>query len=234
MLRLPSRSDSIEEFVSRMTQSATVHALEAGRSPARLLALTYESLVYQSRFAASLERSGSVACGEGCVWCCYLMVHVTAPEALLIATYIRETVSTAQADLLRRHLAQAARRARRHGTAGYDRARIPCGLLVKNRCAVYPVRPINCRACVSPDRALCKDEFDQRSQRSVTPTSKEHRSYAAGLKAGLLKGLLAVGINTEKASMLELNNAVTIALEAENATERWLAGALSFDSAYGL
>jgi len=234
LLRPLNHPDLIRDSVHRVAQAATVRALTADRSAAALFRLIRESLAYQSDFTSTLERQGRVDCREGCVWCCYLMVHVTAPEALLIAQYIRDVVPSGTAAILGRRLAHSARRARYHGQAGYAKARIQCGLLLKDRCAVYPVRPVNCRACVSPDRSLCRDEFDKRSQGVTAPSSRQHRSYAAGLKSGLLSGLKAIGIDAQKASKLELNNAVMIALQTENAAEEWLSGRLSFESAYGL
>src|SRR5262249_40913431 len=42
-----------------------------------------------------------VACMEGCHWCCYLTVQVSAPELFFIAEWVRQTHSAEQLQQLR-------------------------------------------------------------------------------------------------------------------------------------
>lgn len=109
----------------------------------------------------------AVVCREGCALCCTANVTLTTLEARLILNHWRDNgQGPPLADL-----AAAARRPRfqpaltlNHMAAlclqgaplpdeAADPEVGPCPLLEKNRCSIYAVRPLGCRAMVS--RAVC-------------------------------------------------------------------------------
>ena len=102
-----------------------------------------------------------MCCGKGCWYCCDIKVDVKAPEALVIAEYIRERVNPAQQKVI---LEKA-----KHNAAIFQNmeeeerlaAHLQCPLLIDNCCMAYEVRPANCRIYHSIDFITCKKTYEE-------------------------------------------------------------------------
>lgn len=102
------------------------------------------------------------SCTKGCAACCYQIVYVTDPEALLIAESLLRDRAQLTGVLPRlREQALYSERFRDQESdlsnlwadrVGYFDGRQPCAFLDANLCAIYPERPIACRVyyVVSP------------------------------------------------------------------------------------
>jgi len=95
------------------------------------------------------------ACRSACAACCYLFVAVPPGVAEAIAEHIEVTFSSAERNALLTRLDEAAAAA-----AAIDdptRLRRRCPLLGEDdRCSVYEVRPLTCRAFTSTSVARCE------------------------------------------------------------------------------
>jgi len=116
-----------------------------------------------------------LACQPGCDFCCYNQVELTAPEALLLGSFLPP-------DFLRTPSGCAGTGGRVPGSAGRQtkeqlaalRAEFPCPLLADGRCSVYEVRPLMCRAMHSLDVATCRQELPSPASRACHSTLTAH------------------------------------------------------------
>lgn len=111
-------------------------------------------------------------------------------------------------------------RAREASPAARQRLRIPCPLLVDNRCSVYPVRPIACRGWNSTDARACEISYDSFYVKGV-PFSVTMRDLIVAIREGLSQGAKDAGLQGDK---LELISALHVALETPDVEARWVAG----------
>ncbi|WP_371420701.1 YkgJ family cysteine cluster protein [Tardiphaga sp.] len=96
------------------------------------------------------------ACTSGCAACCHLYVQVPPGTATVMAQHIAAHFTPADQQALRARLEVAAAAAR--DAADVTKLRLRCALLGSdNRCTVYEVRPLTCRAFTSRSVARCHD-----------------------------------------------------------------------------
>jgi Fe-S-cluster containining protein len=209
----------------------TVALLKAARVPLQVVAVAEQAEVIAERAVreamAQQPPSPPLACREGCAWCCYKTVGTAAPEVLRIAAYLRQTRSSGQLratqarihDLIQQR--QALRPDRR------SQARLPCPLLVEDRCSVYPVRPLTCRGFNSSNAHRCEESL-QPGRQTVVPSYAPQQRLCTFVLDGMRAGLGEARLDGE---LLELTAALDIVLNMPDATERWLAGEKVFASA---
>ena len=102
------------------------------------------------------------ACAKGCAHCCYMAVDVLDVEVPIAVDYIATNEPDRLDEIEERLEAQIAVKRRHPGDddASQDRyvhELVPCAFLRDDAsCAIYPVRPIACRAHHSLDAARCE------------------------------------------------------------------------------
>lgn len=157
-----------------------------------------------SGFSAAFPNQPAIDCAAGCAFCCHLAVAVPPGVAEMIGDHVAETFTVeAQSALLVRLKAAAAVAA---AAVDPTTLRHRCPLLgADDRCTVYPVRPISCRAFTSPSVTRCE---------------------------ALIAGAAPEGGVPQNASLFRLHRDATAVLEqtararGEPATQRGLAEAL--------
>jgi Fe-S-cluster containining protein len=105
---------------------------------------------------AHIPNQPLLACSSGCAACCHLYVQVPPGIARMMADYIAVHFSPAERDDLQGRLETAAGAARAADDPTKLRHRCPL-LGADNRCTVYEVRPLSCRAFTSRSVARCND-----------------------------------------------------------------------------
>lgn len=104
---------------------------------------------------ANIPNQPALACTSGCAACCHLYVQVPPGVAALMATHIAAHFSRAERDALHGRLSAAA--AALSAAADPTKLRLRCPLLGNDdRCTVYEVRPLTCRAFTSRSVARCQ------------------------------------------------------------------------------
>jgi len=170
----------------------------------------------ESNLRSILRRLPASPCRAGCAHCCYVgpdRPDLLPIELFRIITYLSET--SAQAHVA----AQLA-------VPRDDDRKAPCLFLSGERCTIYPVRPMRCRAQHSPDVVACRESHAGR--RPTFPLLREPALLFMSITTGIRLGLLDAGL--EHAS-LSTAKAVTLALDDPHALDRWLAGELVFGEA---
>lgn len=105
---------------------------------------------------AHIPNQPPLACSSGCAACCHLYVQVPPGIARMMADHIAARFSPAERDALHGRLEIAATAVR--DAADPTKLRHRCALLGDdNRCTVYDVRPLSCRAFTSRSVARCND-----------------------------------------------------------------------------
>lgn len=105
---------------------------------------------------AHIPNQPLLACAGGCAACCHLYVQVPPGIARMMADHIAASFSPAEREALHGRLETAAAAAR--DAANPTQLRHRCPLLGDdNRCTVYDVRPLSCRAFTSRSVARCND-----------------------------------------------------------------------------
>ena len=94
-------------------------------------------------------------CRDGCSACCHLFVTVPPGVTSLIAEHIRKTFPPDEQQALRERLTQAARIIEQAKTTSEVRARCPL-LGADEKCTIYDVRPLTCRAFTSSSAPRCQ------------------------------------------------------------------------------
>jgi Fe-S-cluster containining protein len=105
-------------------------------------------------FHDSVPNQPGTACTSGCSACCHLYVQVPPGVAAAMADYIETRFTPAERDALYDKLTVAAAAA--NAAEDPARLRLRCPLLGEDdRCSVYDVRPLTCRAFTSKSVARC-------------------------------------------------------------------------------
>ncbi|MEQ6351066.1 YkgJ family cysteine cluster protein [Ralstonia pseudosolanacearum] len=180
--------------------------------------------IYRKLDSDLASASTHVACQEGCSYCCYYRVEVTAAEALALAEHVAVLPPEAKmrtATRLRETASQVSTLTREQ----YEATNIRCAFLEGDRCSVYELRPVACRGHHSLSAAVCKDAFVDPTSASMSPIDPfRNDTYLA------YKSVMAVGqsVAGRDSVLYEMHGAVTEALANPAAARRWRAGKVSF------
>ena|SRR3712207_2413312 len=155
-------------------------------------------------------------------------ISTSAPEVIRIAEYLRARRTPKQITDLIRRLAQRDARIQALPAERRKHARVPCALLVDNRCSVYAVRPLACMGVTSSDAAACEASYRSGWERPI-PNGPRHLGISVGVRQGTREALAERSLDGER---LELATALRIALETPDVAERWLAGEPVFAPAH--
>jgi hypothetical protein len=189
-------------------------ALELGRDAGPWLADAV------ARVEERLPRGRTVACAEGCTWCCHLKVLVSVPEVLALAASLR--ADPARLDEVRARVAEAHRTTRGMTHARRAAAKVPCPLLSSaGRCVAYEARPLACRGAHSYDADACRDAFEHPDEDRPIPFYKPQLQIGEAVRAGLGAGAGYIALDGR---LLELVAALRVALEVDDAGDRWAEG----------
>lgn len=221
----PPSTDGLELDARRSQRLQTRALLQNSRTPLQVIQIAeHAGTLAEQAIEQAIRQSPPrrpFTCREGCAWCCHKTVGTSAPEVIRIAAFLRERLSTEQWEALRERIRQ--RDEQRRTLLHHDpwaAARLPCALLVDNRCSVYPVRPLTCRGYNSSDARRC--ELVVKSHQPVEvpvygPQQRLATMVLDGLRAGLAESKL-------QGDLLELTAALRIALTVPDAFDQWLAG----------
>jgi Fe-S-cluster containining protein len=211
-----------------LAREEVADVLAAGRTRAQAITLVDKAAALDARLTGELASAEKVACRAGCAWCCSTTtVSTSAPEVIRIAEYLRARLAPDELRALRERLARRAARIDAMPAERQPYARIPCALLVKDRCSIYPVRPISCMGFVSSDAEACASSYRSGWQRAI-PNGARHLGIALGVRQGLRQVLDDARLQSD---FLDLNAALLVALDRPESADEWLAGKRAFAGA---
>jgi len=168
-------------------------------------------------FEASVPAAArsQLACRSGCAFCCHQPVKVNAAEVFFLAGQVREHPGTAAA--VREAAIQLARRDPETPKVAWLR----CPLLDQaDGCSVHAVRPLSCHGYVSLDVEDCKASYPLTGAWSV----REPAVYGDLRNSWRLIQQAALRLNGLPDTNYELNAALSVVLDTDEAEKRWLRG----------
>ena len=108
--------------------------------------LQAERLRISSDFERQVRNAG-VSCLQGCSACCYYPISISVLEGLLIYRWLAEQhLWTLK---LKKKFEEASEKTRNQALEVWMLSKIPCPLLVDDRCSAYEARPVLCRTMFS-------------------------------------------------------------------------------------
>lgn len=163
--------------------------------------------------------SSSIACKEGCWYCCYLKVEVRAEEVFQIVEVVRTKFRPAQQQRLQDQAAENAKTLQGLSREQQLTANLKCPLLEDGKCSVYAVRPARCRTLHAKDAAGCKKGWEEPDNLSIPHTLVPELLYAAEAHLqGSRQAFVEAGFDSR---VYELNAALAMALKDSTAKRRY-------------
>jgi Fe-S-cluster containining protein len=220
------------EFEARREQRLkTAEKLQSQRTPLQIIEVAEHAAGLANRsIEAAINQcppNPPLACREGCAWCCHKLVGTTAPEVFRIAQYLQDHLSSEELALARDRIIRRDEERKALQDDRWSAARLPCSLLVDDRCSVYPVRPLTCRGFNSSDARQCERWVTTRGQVEV-PMYEPQLRLATFVLDGLRAGLAECRLPNE---LLELTAALRIVMTMPDVFNRWRAGESIFATA---
>lgn len=205
----PPNAPQINEQLVALVSYNVLEILGPGPTPARLLDLARQAHAWadglMARFEADNPLPHPIACRPGCDFCCHNQIEVIPLEALAIGSYVQGLPEAEQESLQDRIEASLAlRTGKTKNEIARSRREFPCPFLHQGLCAIYPVRPLVCRAMHSLDVVRCEQAL---ADEDLSPDRYYlHRDeIVRSIIKGLTDGCRAVGC---QAAPLDLVGAV--------------------------
>jgi Fe-S-cluster containining protein len=217
---------SINEQLARMQRELVKDIMGKTTSAERAVELACQAYTWADHLIARFEAENPlphpIVCQPGCHFCCYNQIELTPPEVLTICGYLRKFPADEQ-----QHVLENVERSitKRKGKTKRDVARmrseLPCPLLRQGFCAVYPVRPLLCRAMHSLDVNHCQASLE--AEDLIPDRYYLHRyEIVFSIILGLTDGCQDAGC---QANPVDLAQAVQILFQKpEDVRARWLQG----------
>ena len=180
---------------------------------------------------ASAADVATLACGEGCTWCCHFTVDVHAAEVFAILDHVAENFAPAEQTRLFAQVHENSLQLQALGEGERVTRNIQCPFLQGSRCSIYPVRPQSCRNYHATDAAGCRQSFEEPENLDIDPefAPEVYQAGAAHIEA-VSAALSAAGFDV---LAYELNAALDAARQDGTARERFLAGKPPFTALHG-
>lgn len=215
--------DTARHFFQDLHRAFDATLARQGRMPVLLDALLGQAFdSFEGNVALQCDDEPPLACARGCATCCTLRVAATAPEALLVARFLRAVqprLAERGVDLAGT-LRDANARTRSLSERERMRLRQRCPFVARGVCVIYAVRPLACRGHASHDVKACVDAAAGRIVQ--VPVSEGHRRVRSLVQNAMQSSLRDAGLAW---GLYELNQAVLIAMDDGQAEAAWLAGA---------
>jgi Fe-S-cluster containining protein len=111
----------------------------------------------------------TLACKNGCYWCCYFTVDVRAVEVFSILDFMERELSAAEQARVRSEI--EANSTLLQGLSELDRMRrnVKCPFLAEGRCTIYAARPQTCRNYHATDVTGCRASYEHPENIDIDP-----------------------------------------------------------------
>lgn len=130
----------------------------------------YESsrLRHDARISAAAD-AHTLACKNGCFWCCYFTVDVRAVEVFSILDFMDRELRLTEQARVRSEIAANSELLR--GLSDLERMQrnVKCPFLVAGRCSIYAARPQTCRNYHATDATGCQASYERPDDIEIDP-----------------------------------------------------------------
>jgi Fe-S-cluster containining protein len=211
-------------------------AQEAGRARAEIEQLgpvaAYESSRgrHDARLSAAPD-AHTLACKDGCFWCCYFTVDVRAVEVFSILDFMERELSAEQQARVRSEI--EANSALLQGLSELERMRrnLKCPFLAAGRCTIYQARPQTCRNYHATDVTGCRASYENPENLDIDPDFAAFVYQAGGAHVdAFCSSLQQLGYDT---NVYELSSALAEAMVDPQSRARFAAKQAPFATLTG-
>jgi Fe-S-cluster containining protein len=175
---------------------------------------------HDARLSAAAD-AHTLACKNGCYWCCYFTVDVRAVEVFSILDFMERELSPEQQARVRREV--EANSTLLQGLSELERMRrnVKCPFLADGRCTIYQARPQTCRNYHATDVTGCRASYEHPENVDIDPDFAPlvYQSGGAHVDA-FCSSLQQLGYDT---NAYELSTALAVALVDSQARARFVA-----------
>jgi Fe-S-cluster containining protein len=201
-----------------------IESLKGGSSAARVLKLSRKAIDRADRLVEAVKQKEPphrpIACEKGCSFCCRMFrTYVVALEVIAVAAFLKETMSDRQMAVLKARIAELDDQTRRMDMKQRAYSRLACALLVEDRCCVYPVRPLRCRAYNAFGVDRCRLLYETGNIQTGVDGYLPQREIPFLVQTGLRAAIDSCGYDS---SVLDLTTALRFALQSRDIAEEWL------------
>jgi Fe-S-cluster containining protein len=130
----------------------------------------YESsrLRHDARLSAAADVH-TLACKNGCFWCCYFTVDVRAVEVFSILDFMQRELSAAEQERVRREIEANSEQLQGMDEEQRMRRNVKCPFLSAGRCSIYAARPQTCRNYHATDATGCQASYERPDDVDIDP-----------------------------------------------------------------
>lgn len=111
----------------------------------------------------------TLACKNGCFWCCYFTVDVRAVEVFGILDFMERNLSLAEQERVRHEIEANSELLRGLGEMERMRRNVKCPFLSAGRCSIYEARPQTCRNYHATDASGCRASYERPDDVEIDP-----------------------------------------------------------------
>jgi Fe-S-cluster containining protein len=216
----------IDEAIANRVEAMVMEIVSGGRTAAQALDLAQAAIIWAEQLVARFEAENrlpqALACQPGCHFCCHNQVELTPPEALLLGHYVEKNFSDEEKQALAASLERSVkiRAGKNKQESAHLRRELPCPLLKDRRCAVYPVRPLVCRAMHAFDAGHCEAALN--SPDLIRDEYYAHRQvFTMSVVQGLRDACQKMGCQS---GSLDLARALRDFFSQPRPSDRWIRG----------
>ena len=192
----------------------------------RLASAEIATLGIAKAFAYALQRHDAqlaiasdhdtLACKQGCSWCCHFSIDIRAVEAFNIVAYMRANFDSDRIAQIRSELISNHQTLSTLDDEQRMRLNIKCPFLLDTRCSIYPTRPQTCRNYHATDATGCKQSYEQPDNMDIAPEFAPITfQIGAAQVDAFAQAMQDAGYSTD---VYELNNAVLEVLDHPDGT----------------
>lgn len=166
------------------------------------------------------------ACAEGCALCCSVPTECSIPEAISIASAIRDKPIGEQ-EVIMGKLRANTTLIKTMSVEQHKKSIVQCALLDKeNKCSVYDSRPLACVGFTSKSLSVCQKAYENPGDQSIEML-QDSTLYTA--KSEISAGMMLAAKSKQLcASSYELQSVVLLAMEQPKLINQWLNGQKKF------
>jgi Fe-S-cluster containining protein len=226
MMEITIDAGLVRGIIAQETRQATAEIEQAGPVAA------YENSRrrHDARLSAAPD-AHTLACKNGCYWCCYFTVDVRAVEVFSILDFMERELTAEQQARVRREI--EANSTLLQGLSEPERMRrnVKCPFLADGRCTIYEARPQTCRNYHATDVTGCRASYEHPENVDIDPDFAPlvYQSGGAHVDA-FCTSLQQLGYDT---NAYELSTALAMALVDSRARARFLAKQAPFATLTG-
>ena len=167
-VREPMEFELDPDLIDSIVADETTHAKQEIAELGPLGALERSQQRHDARLAAAPD-AHTLACKNGCFWCCYFTVEVRPVEIVRIMQFMDHEMSNEDRERIAAEIHTNAAALASLDDDARLRHNLKCPFLHFGRCSIYAVRPQTCRNYHATDSRGCEKAYREPENDDIDP-----------------------------------------------------------------